>query len=300
MAWAASAGFSAITRQRPKSLKPGSRSGLRSWHSFQNRSAQPGTIASKASKTALSFGSVMASMGHLPSSRTRLKHVAVGPFRVVVQQHAQARPAIQQPAASLGAVFQPGEVGGRVVFRGLPGLGDDFWSGVVQEPACQLADLFLLLFAVLELSLADAASQASGLTPAGPVDLPGERGGCGDELALEVVVGVEVDDPLVDASIKLGGIFLGQDGVDGPGVRAVLERIELGAGLAGLGFRPRRFWGISFVSVDLCLACHGCCLAELSCKDGPRNARRSVTSTITQVEARSAEILREEGSLFEG
>ena len=51
--------------------------------------------------------------------------------------------------------------------------------------------------------------------------------------------GVEVDDPLAHSSIKLGGIFLGQDGVDGPGVLAVLERIEPYAGLAGLGLGPR-------------------------------------------------------------
>ena len=38
----------------------------------------------------------------------------------LLHRAAQARPAIQQPAASLGVVFQPSEVGGRVVFPGLP------------------------------------------------------------------------------------------------------------------------------------------------------------------------------------
>ena len=71
MAAAASAGRSAISRQRPKSLKPGSCSGLHFLHSFQNRSAQPGTTASQARKMALSLGSLIASTGYLPKSRTR-------------------------------------------------------------------------------------------------------------------------------------------------------------------------------------------------------------------------------------
>ena len=79
---------------------------------------------------------------------------------------------IQQPAASLGAVFQPGEERGRVVFPAPSGRGQGFCLGVVQEPAAQLADFFVPLFVVLELRLAHAFGQSSGLAPLGPVDGP--------------------------------------------------------------------------------------------------------------------------------
>ena len=59
-----------------------------------------------------------------------------------------------------------------------------------------------------------------------------------DKLAFRVVPGVEIIDPPIDALVELDGVFLRQDPPHGSGVGAVLEGIELGAGLAGLGLRP--------------------------------------------------------------
>ena len=149
-----------------------------------------------------------------------------------------ADPVIQQPAASLGAAFEPLEKCGRVVFPAPSGRGQGFCLGVVQEPAAQLTDFFVPLLVGLEHRLAHAFGHSSGLAPLGPVDGPGQLRRLDDQLSFGVVARVELVDPFVDALVELDGVFLWQDRAHGFGVGAVLERIELGAGLAGLGFGP--------------------------------------------------------------
>ncbi len=146
---------------------------------------------------------------------------------------------IEQPAASLGALFEPFQERGRVVFPGPPGLGQGSWPDIVQEPAAQLTDLFHLPFIGLELRLEHAVRQPSVLAPLGPVERPRQLRRVNDKLAFRVVARFEVIDPLPDALVELDGVFLRQDPPHGSGMGAILERIELGAGLAGLGLGPR-------------------------------------------------------------
>jgi hypothetical protein len=92
-----------------------------------------------------------------------------------------------------------------------------------------------LPFIGLDLHLEHALGQPGVLAPPGPVKRPRQLGRVYDKLAFRVISRVEVIDPPPDALVELGGVFLRQDSPHGSGVGAILERIELGAGLAGLG-----------------------------------------------------------------
>jgi hypothetical protein len=88
------------------------------------------------------------------------------------------------------------------------------------------------------LHLEHPLGQPSVLAPLGPVERPRQLGRVNDKLAFRVVPRVEVIDPPPDALVELDGVFLRQDPPHGSGMGAILESIQLGAGLTGLGFRP--------------------------------------------------------------
>ena len=53
------------------------------------------------------------------------------------------------------------------------------------------------------------------------------------------------------------GVFLGQDGHDGPGGHAVFEGVALYAGLPLVGFRPGASLRVAAVGFELCCGGHG-------------------------------------------
>ena len=94
--------------------------------------------------------------------------------------------------------------------------------------------------------------QPGRLAPIGPIDLPRDPRRLVDQLSLHVVVlgCMSSMNWRIRASSSLG-ILLGQDRRDGLGPFAMLQCIEPGNRLAGLGLRTGRLLGVFLIRLDL-------------------------------------------------
>jgi len=104
----------------------------------------------------------------------------------------------------------------------------------------------------------DPVSQVGRRDPLGAIELPRQPHRAADQIKLEGIAGLHGRDGLLGPVFQFLGVFLGQDGHDGPGGHAVCDGVELGAGLSPLGRGPGALSGIAAVGFDLCCGGHRC------------------------------------------
>ncbi len=82
---------------------------------------------------------------------------------------------------------------------------------VAQEPVAQGGDHFLLAIRLRDRHGSDDAGELGDLGAIGPFQLPGELHGLLDQELLDLVLGLNLGDPGLDAHLKDVGILVGQD-----------------------------------------------------------------------------------------
>src|SRR5262245_15356962 len=107
-------------------------------------------------------------------------------------------------------------------------------AGVPEEAASQGGDLVGELIDAALVGCAGIGG-AGGEGAVGAFELPGELDGSGDEEAFDVVAGIEVGGPGVEAGVEGVGVLAGEDG--GLGAHAVLQGVHASALAPALGLR---------------------------------------------------------------
>jgi len=91
----------------------------------------------------------------------------------------------------------------------------------------------------------------------GAIDLPRQPHRAANQVKLEGIAGLYGRDGLLGPVFQFLGVFLGQDGQDGPGGHAVFDGVELYVDLSPLGRGPGALLGIAAVGFDLRCGGHG-------------------------------------------
>ena len=103
----------------------------------------------------------------------------------------------------------------------------------------------------------DPVGQVGRPDPFGAIDLPRQPHRAANQIKLEGIAGLHGRDGLLGPVFQFLGVFLRQDGHDGPGGHAVCDGVAPSAGPSPLGFRPGALLGIAAVGFDLCCGGHG-------------------------------------------
>jgi hypothetical protein len=183
----------------------------------------------------------------------RLEALVPGPGLAVEQVRTELSPAVEQPVGAFERGFELENEGGGMIGIGgqgrttklatleLPGelvvdVGDEGFSGVIEEPAADGGDLGLAAQRLGWGHVADIGGEARGLGAIGAFGLPAGGQRAPDEAELDVVTRLEAGNPGSQALLKHPGILAGQD--DGLGGEAVLAGVELDAFFGLLRLRP--------------------------------------------------------------
>src|SRR5208337_686549 len=133
------------------------------------------------------------------------EHFRPRPASFAVQQVTEFGPTLEQPAAALGAFFEPAHEHRRLVIPGLTLAGICPWPGDVKQLAAEVANL-----------LEPASADLLRLRPRSLSDPVSQPRRVADQVTLDGVAGLHVRDPLLDPVFQLPGIFMGQESQQSP------------------------------------------------------------------------------------
>ena len=185
-------------------------------------------------------------------------------FRIIpggfaVHNVQQFGPASEQPAATFGAFFEPAHDHRRVVIRGRIRVTRPY-RGLKKQLAAEVvnpAELFRADRVHARPRIhSDPVGQVGRRDSLSAIDLPRQPHRAANQIMLEGIAGLHGRDRLLGPVFQFLGVFLGQDGHDGPGGHAVCDGCAF-AGLSPLGFGPGALLGITAVGFDLCCGGHG-------------------------------------------